>query len=131
MGLNRFPISEKWLQTHLEVIEDALLVGFGGGDFLEFHPGQANRLAPDGRQPFDHVAQGPLPRLVRAVRGKPECQPLLEVSLQVIGRRAPEDVTLDALIGLVVNRAHERLGGALRDHLVAEGGLEQLELEQA
>jgi hypothetical protein len=26
-----------WLQTHFEIVEDRLLIGFGRGDFLELH----------------------------------------------------------------------------------------------
>ena len=26
-----------WLQTHFEIVEDGLLIGFRGGDFLELH----------------------------------------------------------------------------------------------
>src|SRR5215469_3272342 len=51
-----FLISQKWLQAHLEVIKDLLLVGLRNGDFVELNSCHEDRFATDRRQAFDDVA---------------------------------------------------------------------------
>ncbi len=58
--LSGFEVSGRWLQTHFEIIEDGLLVGF--------------ILAADRRQLLDNVAQGPLSIFVCAIRAELVCR---------------------------------------------------------
>ena len=48
-SLNRFHFSGIWLQTHFEIVEDGLLIGFRRGDFLELHGAHDDLLAADRR----------------------------------------------------------------------------------
>src|SRR5208283_1378288 len=68
--LSRFQISGLWLQTHFEIVEDRLLVGFRRGDFLELHSAQHDLFAADRRQALDHVTHCPLSIFVGAVGGE-------------------------------------------------------------
>src|ERR1700737_1206355 len=100
-----------WLQTHLEIIEASLLVSLGCCDFFEFPPSHGDLLAADGCQPFDDVTHGPLSIFVSTVGGEEGRQSLFHMPLQVIGKRAQEHVTLNPIIGLVINRSHFELHG--------------------
>ena len=68
--LSIFLISQKWLQAHLEIIKDLLLVGLGNGDFVELNSCHEDRFATDRRQAFDGVAHCPLSVFVGTVSGK-------------------------------------------------------------
>jgi len=68
--LNRFQISGIWLQTHFEIVENRLLVGFRRGDFLELHRAHRDLVATDRRQALNHVAHCPLSIFVGAVGGE-------------------------------------------------------------
>src|ERR1700682_2556380 len=70
-----------WLQTHLEMIEDTLLVSLGCCDFFEFHPSHGDLLAADGCQPFDDVTHGPLSIFVSTVGGEEGRQSLFHMPL--------------------------------------------------
>jgi hypothetical protein len=59
---------------HFEIIEDGLLVGFKGGDFLELHVAHHDLLAADRRQLLDNVAQGLLSIFVCAIRAELVCR---------------------------------------------------------
>src|ERR1700682_5293513 len=91
------------------MIEDTLLVSLGCCDFFEFHPSHGDLLAADGCQPFDDVTHGPLSIFVSTVGGEEGRQSLFHMPLQVIGKRAQKHVTLDPIIGLVINRSHFEL----------------------
>ena len=85
--LSGFEVSGRWLQTHFEIIEDGLLVGFKGGDFLELHVAHHDLLAADRRQLLDNVAQSIFVCAIRAelvcrspkggAASKPSIEPLL------------------------------------------------------
>src|SRR5260370_35120876 len=92
-------------------VEDRLLVWFRRGDFLELHSAHRELFAADRRQALDHVAHCPLSIFVGAVSGEQRFKPLLEVPLQVVGKRAQEHVSSDSIIGLLVDGPYFQLQG--------------------
>src|SRR6516225_9611058 len=100
-NLSRYLISQEWLQAHLEIIKNLLLVGLGKGDFFELNACHQDRFTADRRQAFDDVAHRPLSIFVGAISGKQGLQALLEMPLQIIGKGAQKHVASDAVVSLV------------------------------
>jgi len=123
-NLSRFLISQEWLQAHLEIIKDLLLVGLRNGEFVELDSCHEDRFTADGRQAFDDVAHCPLSIFVGAISGKQGLQALLKMPLQIIGKGAQKHVASDPVVSLVKDRTHFELHGLE----IAEGLFDQTQL---